>query len=201
MRDTMLADMHDHPGHLFDPKHIHKLEDPERLKWLPVDSVLERLNLRPGMVVADVGAGTGFFAIPIARRISPGGQVVAVDSQDAMLSYLRTKLADKGLPIELVKAEAGSLTLADDSADIVFLANVWHEIDDRAAAAREARRVLHKGGNLAVLDWRPECPSPPGPPVDHRISAAQVRTELSSLGFSVPEAVNVGEYSYLILAT
>jgi SAM-dependent methyltransferase len=198
-RNPMLAAMHEHPGHRFDPKNIHKLEDPERLKWIPVDAILDRLQVKSGMTVADVGAGAGFFALPMAKRVGSSGKVFAIDSQPEMLGYLRKKLDASGIAMELVEADAAKLSLPDRSVDLVFMANVWHEIDDRDAAALEALRVLRKGGRLAVLDWRPDSVSPPGPPLDHRIGAAHVHQELTSHGYDAPDPVNIGEFSYLVV--
>lgn len=198
--DSMLRAMHDHPGHRFDPNNFHKLDDPERQKWLPADTILEAIGVRAAMSVIDVGAGTGYFTLPLARRVGPGGRVYALDSQPEMLGHLRGKLPGLDLPIELVHAEASRLTLPDACADLVLLANVWHEIDDRAGAAHEARRVLRPGGRVAVLDWSPDCDPPPGPPRDHRFSASKVSGELSSSGFVCLEPTRVGLHSYLILA-
>ena len=161
---------------LFKPQDVHKLEDPERQIWLPVADVIRSSAIRPGMRVADVGAGTGYFAIPIARAVGVGGKVYAVDLQPEMLSKLREKLTGPDVPrnIELVRSEASGTTLPSSSVDVVFVANVWHEVEDPAAALQEAARILVPGGTLAVLDWRPDMNSPPGPPSDHRLSASDV---------------------------
>lgn len=185
---------------MFRHEHAHKLDDPERQKWLPADAVVQRLALRPGMIVADVGAGTGYFALPIARAVLPGGRVFAVDVQRAMLDRLRARL-EPDLPIELVEAEATRTTLPSASADLVVLANVWHEIDDRAAALAEASRVLRPAGRLAILDWRTDVEQPPGPPLDHRIAARDVVATLNESGWRADGSEAVGSYSYLIVAT
>src|SRR5438876_7650390 len=112
----------------FRHEHAHKLDDPERLKWLPPDAVVRQIA-RPGARIADVGAGTGYFAVPLARAVLPGGQVFAVDMQPEMLQLLRARVpAD--LPIALVEGEATRTTLEDATADVFLLANVWHELDN-----------------------------------------------------------------------
>src|SRR5690242_9138828 len=133
--------MHDR---LFDHSKAHKLEDPERRIWLPIDDVLKALDLQPGMRVADIGAGTGYFAIPISEKIGQAGQVFAVDLQPEMLALLRGKLDRKESPknIELRKGEASRTTLDNESVDLAFLANVWHEIEDLPSVLREMRRIL-----------------------------------------------------------
>ena len=183
------------------PEDAHKLERPERARWLPPDELLDRVGIRAGMVVADVGAGTGYFALPIARRVGEGGRVVAIDASPEMLELLRAKLDGTSLPVELVHGEAERTGVADACADVVLLVNVWHEVDDRVAAAGEARRMLRSGGRLVVVDWRDDVSGPPGPPADHRLGMGAVKTELRGWGWDVQAAEHVGEFSYLIIAS
>ena len=86
---------------LFKPQDAHKLEDPERQIWLPVVDVIRASAIRPGMRVADIGAGTGYFAIPIALAVGVGGKVYAVDLQSEMLNKLQQKLTKPGVPATL----------------------------------------------------------------------------------------------------
>ena len=180
----------------------HRLDNPERLKWLPPDRVLELLPPCPGATVADIGAGTGYFAIPLAQAIGPEGKVFAIDLQPEMLDLLRKKIEGHGSPrnISLLQGTAESTTLPPASCDLVFIANVWHELPDHAAALREFRRVLRPDGALAIVDWRPDTEHPPGPPIEHRIDAAEVRRKLEESGWKVEENTLVGEYGYFILA-
>ncbi len=197
------------PGHspmnerTFDPDHAYRLDDPERLMWLPPEEVLGKIPLRSGSVVADVGAGTGYFALPLSRAVGNNGRVFAVDFQDEMLKHLSKKLSDAGGPsnVEIIKGEASSTTLRTGSCDIAFMAHIWHELDSYSDVLRETRRVLRPGGVRAIVDWRPDMPSPPGPPVEHRLAAGTVQSTLLQSGWSVVRAENVGRYSYLIVAS
>jgi ubiquinone/menaquinone biosynthesis C-methylase UbiE len=155
--------MHRHER-MFPHERAHLLDDPDRQKSLPSAAVLERLALQPGMRVADVGAGTGYFALPMARAVIPGGQVFAVDVQPEMLQQLKARL-EKGLEVALVEGDAADTTLGDRSVDLVLLANVWHEVDDRQAVLMEAARILGPEGRIAILDWRTDVQVPPGPPL------------------------------------
>ncbi|APR79732.1 Methyltransferase [Minicystis rosea] len=187
--------------HRFHHGHAHKLDDPERRTWLPPDEVIARVELRPGMNVADIGAGTGYFALPMATAVSPGGHVAAVDVQPEMLAVLRERVPE-GAPIALVEGEATRTTLADASQDVVFAANVWHEIDDRGAALTELARIARPGGRLAILDFRVDAERPPGPPPELRIAASDVAAEVAASGsFQAVTAELIGRYSYLVLAT
>ncbi len=182
----------------FRASQAHKLEDPERLNSLPPAQVMASLGLRPGMVVADVGAGTGYFAIPFAREVD---RVFAVDFQPEMLDLLRQKLDVTGAPgnVELVAGSAVETGLKDGSCDLVFLANIWHELDDHAAVLREARRVLRGTGRVAVLDWRADVERPPGPPLDHRITMEAAASTLKDEGWNLQGSETIGVYSYMVV--
>ncbi len=185
----------------FDASMAHRLDLPERLVWLPPQEVVQALAVSAGATVADVGAGTGYFALPLASAVGADGRVIAVDAQQDMLDHLRRKIADAAVAnIELVCAEADCTSLPDASADLVFLANVWHEIPDRIAALAEARRILKSRGRIAILDWRPDVQPEPGPPLEHRLSAAGAAEELLAAGYQTVSRQNVGRYSWLAQA-
>jgi ubiquinone/menaquinone biosynthesis C-methylase UbiE len=188
---------------VFNPANISRLEDPERLVWLPPGEIAGQLALTPGINIADIGAGTGFFAIPFAHAIGPHGRVYAVDLQAPMLEFLSRKLQRPGSPsnIELEQGSAAATGLPAASCDLVFQANVWHEIAGHAAALREAARILRPGGRLAILDWRTDVTQPPGPPLDHRIDVPLVLAALATHGFAVSSTGPVGLYNYLVIAT
>jgi len=197
----------------FDPAQAHKLEDPERLTFMPPEEVLSALHLSPGMTVADIGAGTGYFAIPMAKAVQPAGRVYAVDLEPTMLRLLDEKLGAPSAPdnITLVQGDAAQTSLPDELCDVLLVANVWHELEDQVEVLRELCRILKPQGRLAILDWRSDVPArahgaprtqtdPPGPPREHRIPAEKVLETLRSNKFSPVESVNVGAYSYLIIA-
>lgn len=188
---------------LFKPQDAHKLEDPQRQIWLPVADVIRALAIRPGMRIADVGAGTGYFAIPMAQAAGAGGKVFAVDLQSEMLDMLREKLRAPGAPrnIKLIQGAASQTTLSSKSVEVLLIANVWHELENHAAALQEAARILTTGGTLALLDWRPDMSSPPGPPSDHRLPAADVLQFLRKSHWTAAQPINIGRYSYFITAT
>ncbi len=178
-----------------------RLDSAERRIWLPPDEVIEQLALKQGMVVADIGAGTGYFTLPMARQVAPGGEVYAVDLQPEMLAILDAKLAEEELDnILLMQGDASRTGLQNASCDLVLLANIWHELDDHAEVLAECRRILRPGGRIAILDWRPGEMQPPGPPTEHRIPAHEVTKLLMASGWSEVTASLAGAYSYLVMA-
>lgn len=190
------------PEKTFDPRNAHKLDDSARLQWLPPDVVISALRLVPGMNVADIGAGSGYFTLPIARKVGPDGKVFAVDLQPAMLSLLSGRLAagQDIRNVEVIEADAADTRLPSRSCDVVLMAAVWHELDDHVRVLREVSRVLREGGSLAILDWRPDVDRPPGPPLDHRIPPDRVARTLEANGWAAQPPQWIGPYSYLIIA-
>lgn len=185
----------------FDASLAHRLDQSDRLLWLPPQEVLAALDLHAGQTVADLGAGTGYFTLPMAAAVGATGRVLAVDAQQEMLAHLAKKLSTgAAASIELVHAEADRTTLGSGSCDLAFLANVWHEFADRATVLAEVRRILKPGGRIALLDWRPDVAREQGPPLDHRLSATSAVAELTAAGFCPISQSNVGQYAWLVLA-
>ena len=183
----------------FNASQAHRLDSPERIMWIPPAEVIAAMAIRPGETIADVGAGTGYFALPMAAAAGPHGKVFAVDAQPEMLAHLRQKLHDGGIKnIELVHAEADATSLDDATCSLVLLANVWHEFDDHAAVLRETKRILKSGGRIAILDWRPDVEREAGPPLDHRISAEDAMRDLIAAGFVQTAHTNAGKFSWLV---
>ena len=149
----------------FNPKSLDKLEAPERGQQFPVEAILDAAGVCGMLNVADVGAGSGYFTLPIGRRAKPG-KVYAVDPSAELLEVLRGKLAADDAPgnVEVVAGEDSATGLAEASCDLIFLSAVWHEIDSHEAALREFSRIAAPNAKLAIVDWSPDATPPPGPP-------------------------------------
>ena len=187
------------PNRRFPSSEAYRLDLPARRIWLPPADVLSAMNVHSGQTVADVGAGTGYFSLPLADAVGLQGKVYAVDSQNEMLALLKQKLDEAAiLNVELIHAEAVSTGLTQCSCDLFFAANVWHEFEDRSAVLKEAARVLKAGGQVAILDWRTDAPPEPGPPVAHRLHSSNAMDALRSQGFQNIAVARVGLYSWLV---
>ncbi len=191
---------HDHKR--FDPQNVHRLDDPERNRYLPVDAILDTIGLTASGNVADVGAGNGYFALPIALRIGPAYKLFAVDISQEMLGHLREKLSAPDAPANVVPLLGTDVAtnLPDATCALVFMASVWHEFDDHSAVLAEAARILQSGGRIAILDWRPEGMRPPGPPQDHRIPRSTVERTLTDSHWHVQKAEDINDSIYLVVA-
>ena len=136
----------------------------------------------------------------MAAAVGIDGHVFAVDVAPQMLDRLRTRLAEAGaINVQCFEGEASSTGLPSGCANVVFMANVWHEFDDHAAVLGEARRLLQPRGRIAILDWRPDAVPDHGPPVAHRIAANAAKASLEGAGLVVHSAGNVGRYSWLLV--
>lgn len=184
----------------FNPGSLEKLEAPERGQQFPVRAILDAAGVRGALRVADIGAGSGYFTLPLAHRVA-AGKVYAVDPSAELLEVLRGKLAAGGAPanVELVTGEAEATGLPESCCDLIFLSAVWHELDSHAAALREFSRIAAPGAKLAIVDWSPEAPSPPGPPREHRIARSGVEKSLAEAGWKVLYSEEVTAWTYLVV--
>ncbi len=174
----------------------HGLLDPER--------VLAEIGLRPGQTLLDAGSGEGVFALPAARRVGESGRVYAVDVQAGSIAILREAAREQGLAnVEAMEADlADPIPLADGTIDVCLLANVLHELVENGvadSALHGIARVLKAGGTLAVVDFRPELESPPGPPRATRLSPAQVAALVAPHGFAPQRVAWLGPYQYAVI--
>jgi ubiquinone/menaquinone biosynthesis C-methylase UbiE len=185
----------------FDPRKMDKLDAPDRGEHFPVQAVLDAVGACGMLNVADIGAGTGYFTLPLAARVAPG-KVFAVDPSAELLEVIRGRLAQPDAPknVELVAGEDSATGLEDASCDLIFLSAVWHEIDDHAGALREFLRIGAPNAKLAIIDWRPDGICPPGPPLEHRIARAEVEREVEAGGWGVVKSDVLTASTYIVVA-
>ncbi|MDH4163577.1 MAG: methyltransferase domain-containing protein [Nitrospirota bacterium] len=171
-----------HENRKFDPKSIDKLNNPERFDRENPDVIWKELGLKEPRVLIDIGAGTGFFAIPFARK-SPAIMIYACDLQQEMLDWLEAHIPeDFRNRVKPFKMEESEVSLPDNIADLVYMINLHHELEDRDAMMKEAFRLLKPGGTVMVMDWKKED-MPMGPPVTIRITAEEIVGDIEKAGF------------------
>jgi ubiquinone/menaquinone biosynthesis C-methylase UbiE len=180
----------------FDPKKLEVLN--ERLKILNPDLIWETVSVRNPGVLVDIGAGTGFFAIPFSRKLK-GGKVYACDVSETMLEWMEKNLPQetKGVVIPL-KMEESSVPLSDCIADLVYMINLHHELEEPEKVVREAFRLLKHGGKLMIIDWKKE-EMPEGPPLSIRVTAGTIREHVRKAGFVRITTYNVLRFHNFVI--
>jgi SAM-dependent methyltransferase len=176
---------HDHRGgmpHRFEraDEWAKQFDDPARDAWQRPDDVIAALGLDPAMVVADVGAGTGYFTVRLAREL-PRGRVIATDVEPDMVRYLGERARRDGFTnIQAVLAGADQPNLPPASVDRILVVDVWHHIADRARYAAGLAAALRPQGRIAIVDF--SAAASHGPPAKHRLAPEQIVAELRAAG-------------------
>lgn len=173
--------------HAFDDPHsfAQRLDAPERDDWQKPEEVLASFQLPDDAVVADIGAGTGYFVVRLARHLV-NGTVIGLDTEPQMVAYLRQRARD----LELANVDArvveptGALPL-QEPLDLLLCVDTYHHMPDRVSLFARYAKHLKPGGRLVVIDRPVEAPE--GPPAEFRLSAETVREELALAGFTLAE--------------
>ena len=165
-------------------KWAHVFDDPERDAWQKPHAVIEALALKPDAAVADLGAGTDYFAARLANML-PKGVVYAVDLEPDMVKYLGERAKREGLAnLKPVQAAAGEARLPA-KVDLVLLVDVYHHIETRERYFQRLAASLRPEARVAVIDFRLD--SPEGPPKAARIAPERVKAELARAGYALVE--------------
>ncbi|MYL34734.1 methyltransferase domain-containing protein [Pontibacillus yanchengensis] len=183
---------------VFNKDKAQKLIDPEREKIVPINKVLELLQLNGDEKVVDLGAGNGYLTLPIARETKD--RVTAVDLQFEMLDMLDQRANDEELTnIDRLNTDLSSLNLPDSSFQRAVAAFVLHEVPSLSQTLEEIGRVLTEHSRFLVLDWE-AVESEQGPPLNHRISSTEMAEQLAKADFEV-EVGHFNKDVYYIVAT
>jgi len=202
--DGAPAGEHDATAHhaFDDVEHwVSVFDDPARDEWQKPAFVVERLGVRAGMRVADLGAGTGYFSRYLSRAVAASGTVYAVDTEPKLVAYLRDRAerehTDNVVP---VLASAAAPRLPAHGVDLVLIVDTYHHLDDRIAYLRRLARVLAPRGRVAVVDWE-KRETPAGPELAHRLARERVLEEMRDAGYRfVGDPVGL-PYQYCLVFT
>jgi len=165
-------------------KWSHVFDDPQRDAWQKPHEVIQALGLAPDAVVADLGAGTGYFSARLANMLRKG-RVYAVDVEAAMVKHLAERAKREGLTnLVPIQAQAGDARLPE-KVDLVLLVDVYHHIEDRKGYFARLRGSLKPGGRIAVIDFRLDAKN--GPPREARLASARVKAEMAEAGYTLAE--------------
>jgi ubiquinone/menaquinone biosynthesis C-methylase UbiE len=176
-------------------EYLEHLDRPERDKYQKPVEVVEALQLKPGMAVADIGAGSGYFTRRFAEAVTEEGLVYAVDIEQEMLDYTKDSLEHTHRPYtaQFVLARPDNPKLPTESVDLIFLCNTYHHLEDRPDYFRNVRTALKRGGRIAIIDfYHDERSGDVGFPRKHLVARDTVVDELSKAGYRLAR-----EHSFL----
>lgn len=157
-------------------------DDPERDAWQKPHEVIQALALKPDAVIADIGSGTGYFAVRFAR-MTPQGKVYGVDTEPDMVKFLADRARREGLGNVIAVTGAPGDPRLPERADLIILVDVYHHVADRERYFRQLQQSLKPGGRIAIIDFRMD--SPEGPPKSARIAPDRVKAELKRAGYAL----------------
>ena len=174
---------------------------PERIKEERPDEMLAALDIRPGSVVADVGAGVGYHVVRLAGIVGPAGRVIANDIQPEMLEMLGDNVKRMGLTnVDVVLGDVDDPKLPEGKVDLVLMVDVYHEFSDPAAMMTKIKKALKPGGRVVLVEFRKEDPKVPIQPL-HKMSAPEVRAELEPLGFRFQKLLDFLPWQHILIFT
>lgn len=181
--------------------YIASLDDPRRDAYQKPDEVMRALALRPGEVVADIGAGSGYFALRFARAVGDTGRVYAVDISPDMVRHLNRRLRDASVRnVFTVLADPDDPLLPDASVDRFVIVDTWHHVEDQAGYLALMKRMLKPGGQVVHIDFQ-KRELPVGPPVGMKIAREDLVKQMEAAGFTLAAEHTFLPYQYFLVFT
>lgn len=156
-------------------------DSPEREAWQRPLEIVQAMDILPGLTVADIGTGTGYFLPLLSAAVGDGGKVLALDIEESMVQYVRERAVEEGLtPVDARVVAMDDPQLPAGEVDRVLIVNTWHHIPGRVEYLGKIAQGLAPGGSLYIVDFNVE--SSHGPPKHHRMGPEVVISELEAAG-------------------
>ncbi len=175
------------------------LERPEREREEAPTKAIEALDLKPGMVVADIGAGSGYYASRMAKKVGPTGKVFATDIQPGMIELLNRRISMEGLTnITTVLGGMDDPKLPAKSIDLAIMVDVYHELQQPQLFLQRLKETFKPDGRLVLVEFRKEDPKVPILEV-HKMSVAEVKQELEAEGYVLDRVLDVLPWQHIIV--
>lgn len=188
-------------GKLYPPIDLGLLEAPDRYIWQKPDQIMDALGIADGSVVADIGAGSGWFTVHLARRVGPRGIVYAQDVQRQMLEAIRRRVAKEGLQNVQPRLGHGSDTgLPPRSLDAVLVVDVYPEVEDRVTFLKDVVASLKPHGRIGIVNYKPGQGGPgPSPNEGVRVDETTVDADVRAAGLRVLSRGAFLPFQYLLV--
>lgn len=183
---------------LFAPQDLGLLNAADRDQWQKPDEIMDALRIAEGSIVADLGAGDGWFTVRLARRVGPNGLIYAEDIQQPMLEEISRRIQRENLP--WVRPILGTATdpSLPPGLDAILIVDVYHEMDDPVALLKNAARSLRPNGRIGVVDFLPGGGGP-GPAPDQRVDAKAVIKDAEAAGLRLIAQETVPPFEFLLV--
>lgn len=179
--------------------YLARQESPERAAWQRPDAVVRALGLRAGQVVADVGAGPGYFALRLARAVGRSGHVYAVEPEPVILDVLRSRIAAARLHnVTPVLGRADDPLLPAACCDVALIVDTYHHFADGVDFLRRVRRALRPNGRVVNIDFA-KRDTPVGPPVDHRVAREDFLRDARRAGLALATEHDFLPHQYFLV--
>ena len=186
-------------GRLFPPQDLGLLDAPDRDQWQRSDQIMDALGVADGSVVADVGAGSGWFTIRLARRVGPQGVVFAQDVQPEMLNAIARRVQREELKnVRTIRGSDNDPRLPAAALDVVLVVDAYHEIEDRRSVLVGIARALKPQGRVGVVDFKLDGLGP-GPELDERIGPDEVVKEAERAGLRLLKSESFLPFQYFLI--
>jgi SAM-dependent methyltransferase len=186
-------------GKLFAPQDLALLEGPDRDLWQLPDQIMDALGIAERSVVADIGAGGGWFTIRLARRVGAGGLVFAEDIQPQMLEATMRRVAREGLGnVRRVLGAPDDPRLPPGSCDAVLLLDTYHELDNPGAMLRSIAKALKPQGRIGVVDFKRDGLGP-GPALEERVDPEQIVRDAEAAGLRLVSRETFLPYQFMLV--
>jgi len=199
-QDAAKRDQHQMHQMHDDPKaYIGALEDPKRDTYQKPHEVLTALNIKPGEVIADIGAGSGYFTFRLSHHVGAKGKVYAVDVSPDMIRHVNRRIREtKTTNVVTVLADNDDPLLPDRSVNRFFICDVWHHVDNQTKYLSLMKQMLKPGGEIVMIDFhKKELPF--GPPMQMKIAREDLIKQMEANGFRLSKEHTFLPHQYFLV--
>ncbi len=199
-QDNVKRDHHQmHQLHRDSKAYIGMLDDPERDAYQKPHEVLTALSIKPGEVIADIGAGSGYFTFRLAHHVGNHGKVYAIDVSPDMILHLNRRIRDlKAANVSSILADPDDPLLSERSVNRFFFSNSWHHIENHTKYLSLMKKMLKPGGEIVMIDFHKK-ELPVGPPMQMKIAREDLIKQMETNGFRLTKEHTFLPYQYFLV--